>query len=181
MPDYRWSYYLTAPWELVDEWYRAAKFGIRNLFQWFPVIWGDRHYESRWLFNVIRHKLVLMQRELRRDPYYVGAERDLHLMHTCELLIARYLADEYSTPLYDRHTRKWGKTRSFWEPAYDHETGEVDPDHCCVFSDWPNATTPNQEKEADKELGHCFDHGTKLAAQDIEYLFKLLSKHSRRW
>ena len=41
MPDYRWSYYLTAPWELVDEWYRVVKFGVRNLIQWFPVIWGE--------------------------------------------------------------------------------------------------------------------------------------------
>ncbi|WP_319542345.1 hypothetical protein [uncultured Pseudodesulfovibrio sp.] len=181
MPDYRWSYYLTTPWELMDEWYRAVKFGIRNLFQWLPVVWTDRHYTSWGLFNVMRHKLVLMQRELSRNPYYVGAERDLHLMRVCELLIERYFADKYSELCFKRHEEKWGKVRDFWEPSYDHETGDVDPAHCRWITDWPNAPTPELEDKAWKEMRACFDHERKLADQDIQYLFKLLSKHSRRW
>ncbi|MCJ2163033.1 MULTISPECIES: hypothetical protein [unclassified Pseudodesulfovibrio] len=181
MPDYRWSHYLTAPWELVDEWYRAVKFGIRNLFQWFPVVWPDRHYTSWGLFNVMRYKLVLMQRELSRNPDYVGAECDLHLMHVCELLIDRYFADEYSEHCFKCHEEKWGEMRSFWEPSYDHETGDIDPDYCMSFTDWPNATTPELEMKAWKELRACYEHEHKLADQDIQYLFKLLSKHCRRW
>lgn len=181
MPDYRWSYYLTAPWELLDEWYRAIKFGIRNLFQWFPVVWADRHYTSWGLFNVIRHKLVLMQRELRCNPYYVGAERDLHLMHVCELLIERHSAERYSEHCLKRHEEKWGEMRDFWEPSYNHETGDIDQDYCMSFTDWPKATNPKLEEKAWKEFRACFDHERMLADQDIQYLFKLLSKHYRRW
>jgi len=181
MPDYHWSHYLTAPWELVDEWYRALKFGIRNLFQWFPIVWGDRHYSSRWLFAVIRHKLVLMQRELHSNPHYMGAKRDLHLMHVCELLLNRRLDYEYSEYCIKCHEEKWGEIRDFWEPAYDHKTGDVDLNYCMHFTDWPNATNPKQMEKAWKELSTCFDHENMLADQDIQYLFKLLSKHYRRW
>lgn len=181
MPDCRWSYYLTAPWELVDEWYRAVKFGTRNLFQWFTVVWGDRHYTSWGLFNVMRHKLVLMQRELSRNPYYVGAEHDLHLMHVCELLIERYFADKYSEHCLKRHEEKWGKMRDFWEPSYDYESGDVEPDRCRWVMDWPKTTSLKQEEKAREEMRACFAHERMLADQDIQYLFRLLSKHSRRW
>ena len=116
MPDYRWSHYLTAPWELIDELYRAVKFGVRNLYQWFPVIWSDRHYTSDGLFKVMQRKLVLMQGELRRNPYHVGAERDLHLMHVCEMLLERYLANDYHENCVKHHREKWGEMRCFLNP-----------------------------------------------------------------
>lgn len=152
MPDYRWSHYLTAPWELIDEWYCAVKFGIRNLCQWFPVIWSDRHYTSDGLFKVMRHKLVLMQRELRRNPYYVGADRDLHTMHVCEMLLDRYLADEYRDKCLDKHKDKWGEMRSFVEPSYDSVTGDIDPRCCYLMTDWPNAVTPALDEQANREM-----------------------------
>ncbi|NDV24333.1 hypothetical protein [Desulfovibrio sp. JC022] len=181
MPDYRWSHYLTAPWELIDEWYRAVKFGIRNLYQWFPVIWSDRNYTSDGLFKVMQRKLVLMQSELRRNPYHAGAERDLHLMHVCEMLLERYLANNYHENCVKHHREKWGEIRCFFEPSYDHSTGDVDPEVCRWFSDWPNATNPKLEEKASKELHRCLEHEEMLADQDIRYLFKLLSKHSRHW
>ena len=122
-----------------------------------------------------------MQRELRQDPYYVGAERDLHLMHICELLLDRHFAEGYGERCFERHEEKWGKARYFWEPAYDRETGDVDPDRCMSIRDWPNATTPELEMKAWKELRACYEHEHMLADQDIQYLFKLLSKHYRRW
>ncbi|ACS78388.1 hypothetical protein Desal_0321 [Maridesulfovibrio salexigens DSM 2638] len=181
MPDYRWSHYLTAPWELIDEWYRAVKFGIRNLYQWFPVIWSDRHYTSDGLFKVMQHKLVLMQRELERNPYYVGAERDLHTMHVCEMLLDRYFAHNYADKCREKHREKWGEMRSFFEPSYDNSTGDVEPDACRWFTDWPKATNPKLEAKAKKELRRCLEQERGLADQDIQYLFKLLSKHYRSW
>ena len=108
MPDYRWSHYLTAPWELVDEWYHAVKVGIFNLIHWFPVVWADRNDSYRHLLNLMRHKLMLMQRDLCLDPYYRGVERDIHRMHVCELLIERYLANNYYLAFYQHHTERWG-------------------------------------------------------------------------
>lgn len=148
----RWLDSLTGTWDLLDEWYRAVKFGIRNLIQWFPVVWADRHYTSAALFDVMRHKLVLMQRELRHNPYYVGAERDLHLMHVCELLIKRYLAEDYATPCLERHRKKWGRMRHFMEPAYHNDTGEHDPNLYIWFSEWTNAFSRQEQKTADDEL-----------------------------
>jgi len=176
MPEARWSYYITRPWELVDEWYRAVKFGIRNLIQWFPVVWVDRHYTSWGLFNVIRHKLVLMQLELRRNPYYVGAERDLHLMHVCEQLIERYFAGEYSDSCDKRHEEKWGEWRHY-EPFGPDEDGLYQVRR----SGWPNAPTTELEQKAWKEMMACSKHAHMLKQQDVRYLFKLLSKHSERW
>jgi|GEM_PF-3107450 len=91
MPKYRWSYYLTRPWKLLSEWYRVLKFGICNLFTWLPVVWGDRHYSSWFLFYILRHKFIHMERELRRNPYYVGAFKDISTMHTCVLLLNRLM------------------------------------------------------------------------------------------
>ncbi|GAB7023856.1 hypothetical protein [Salidesulfovibrio brasiliensis] len=181
MPEYRWSYYLTAPWELVDEWYRAIKFGIRNLIQWFPVIWQDRHYTSSGLFSVMHRKLSLMRNELQRNPYYVGAKRDQHLMRVCEVLIERYLAEAYGAPCHERHRQKWGESRSFFEPGYDNETGEFTPDFCRWITDWPNTHTPEQREQATEEMLACLKHEQMLAEQDIAYLFKLLGRHYRRW
>lgn len=181
MPDYRWSHYLAAPWELIDEWYRAVKLGLRNLCQWFPVIWSDRHYTSDGLFKVMRHKLVLMQRELQRNPYYVGADRDLHLMYVCEILLDRYLSNSYSEKSLKNHNEKWGNMRSFFEPTYDQSTGDTESGYCRWITDWPNATTPKLQEKAEKEMRKCFEQERMLADQDIQYLFKLLSKHHRRW
>lgn len=122
-----------------------------------------------------------MLHEWRRNPYYVGAERDLHLMHVCELLLDRYLADEYSENCLKHHRAKWGNRRSFWEPSYDDKTGDIAPGDCRLVMAWPNATNPRLEKKASKELKRCFQHERMLRNQDIQYLFRLLSKHYRRW
>ena len=181
MPAYRWSYYLTCPWELVDEWCRAIKYGVRNLIQWPPVVWGDRHYSSWFLFHVLRHKFIHMEKELRRNPYYIGVEKDMHKMHTCVLLLDRYLADDYTLHCDGQHEKKWGKLRSFWEPCYDEETDDIDPEYCRSFSEWPNALTPELEAKAMKESIDCSKHGCMLMGEDVQLLLKIFSKNYRCW
>ncbi|WP_272700714.1 hypothetical protein [Desulfovibrio sp. Fe33] len=122
-----------------------------------------------------------MQRELRQDPYYVGAERDLLLMHICELLIDRHFAEGYGERCFKRHEKKWGKMRDFWEPFYCYEPGDVESDRGRWGTDWPKATSLKLEEKAREEMRACFAHKRMLTDQDIQYLFKLLSKHYRRW
>jgi len=71
--------------------------------------------------------------------------------------------------------------RTSLEPSYDEETGEITPEYCRIFNEWLNATNPELNTQAVKEMTESNNHGRILAEQDIHYLLKFLKKNYRRW
>jgi hypothetical protein len=59
--------------------------GVKNLWNWFPVIWKDRDHDQHFIYEVLIHKL-------EKQAKYIG-ERDWHTRAKCEaekmLLCAR--------------------------------------------------------------------------------------------
>jgi len=173
---YHWTHYLTHPHEWIKETVRTFIYGIRNLSYWFPVIWQDRHYASGFLYYVLRHKLVAMERDIRRKPDYPGELKEADKMHICILLINRIIAFQYHENSFLHHVSKWGKLRGWLEPTFNDQTGDIDPELCRHVSHWPNANTQKEKKLAWKEFETCRRHSVMMARQDKQLLFRHLRK-----
>ena len=39
--------------------FRKIKLGIKNLIEWFPIIWEDRHWDDKYIFDILQHKIKL--------------------------------------------------------------------------------------------------------------------------
>jgi hypothetical protein len=64
--------------ELFDgtHWYNI-KYGIRNLYRYFSIIWNHRDYDSTHILKIFKFNLELLRKKMREDSYEV--EEDLSL------------------------------------------------------------------------------------------------------
>ena len=132
--------------------------GIKNLISWFPVIWKDRDWDDSFIFIIIRKKLIRVEKLLRHNSHYIGAEQDADDVKVCILLLTRIIDDEYFNNYMIPFEKKWGKNS--WD-IFNKDYKE-NPDRTKDFS-----------KVTEQE-----NHSKQ---QDIEYLFKLLTKHIQSW
>jgi len=69
--------------------------GISNLIHYFPLVWKDRDYDKDYLLRILRYKLSRMEKNFRRNDFYMGAQNDADKMATCVRLIDRIRDDYY--------------------------------------------------------------------------------------
>ena len=74
---------------------RNLKEGIRNIIEWFPVIYEDRWWDYSFLYSILRKKLSLMEKGFREDGICLNSEKDAKKMKICVLLLDRLINDDY--------------------------------------------------------------------------------------
>ena len=110
--------------------------GVKNLIKWAPVIWKDRDWDQAFLYEIMRHKLKLMEDYFYSDhTMCVDAKKRAEEIKTCRILLDRILKEEYI---------------------------EFDPNKCPYPWDY-------------------FKNEAYMLKQDIDYLFKIMSKRSSDW
>lgn len=82
--------------------YRIREFfrSIKNLINWFPIIWKDRQWDSTYIEDVILKKLVLMKSYHEKRQTFVGWRNEVKWITICISLLERlknnvYWQDEY--------------------------------------------------------------------------------------
>jgi hypothetical protein len=89
-------------WKFEGRYYHKDFYrGVKNLIKWFPIIWRDRNWDHRYIFDILEHKLKSQAKFIGKYGNHVSAERDAELMLTCVRLMERvregYYEDEYSS------------------------------------------------------------------------------------
>ena len=91
--EWYWRLYRWIKWELPYQ-HKYIKYGVKNLYKWFRVIWNDRDWDHHYIFQVLKFKLEKQANHLTKNGFHNNAQRDAELMMTCVRLIDK-LQNEY--------------------------------------------------------------------------------------
>jgi len=89
--EWYWRLYRWIRWELPYQ-HKYIKYGVKNLYNWFWIIWKDRDWDHYYIFQVLKFKL-------EKQAKHLGG-RDAELMMTCVRLINKLQNEEYYDELY---------------------------------------------------------------------------------
>ena len=91
--EWYWRLYRWLRWKLPYQ-HKYIKYGVKNLYKWFWVIWNDRDWDHHYILQVLKFKLEKQANHLTKNGFHNNAQRDAELMMTCVRLIDK-LQNEY--------------------------------------------------------------------------------------
>lgn len=96
-------------WEHDGRYYhKYFKQGVKNIWYWFPIIWKDRHWDSHYIFEILKHKLEAQADYIGSNDRHTRAQQDARRMRLCVRLMQKIQDDEYSAEYIDYHKdRVW--------------------------------------------------------------------------
>jgi hypothetical protein len=98
--EWYWRLYRWVRWELPYQ-PKYIKYGVKNLYKWFWVIWKDRDFDHHYIFEVLKFKLEKQAKHLGERNWHESSKRDAEIMMTCVRLINKLQNEEYYEAYYD--------------------------------------------------------------------------------
>lgn len=80
---------------MFSNFYYNIKYGIGNLFLWFPIIWRDRPWDQAYLFRMLAFKLSLMEDLFQKYGHLVSSKSNAKKIRICKNLIKRLEKEDY--------------------------------------------------------------------------------------
>lgn len=168
---------------------RDIRIGFKNLYQWFKIIWTDRHWDHTYLLQIMKFKIERMADYHESRKFYVGWENNVKWMRTCCRLIDKIVNSEYETEYHDMiDSDIWLTPIS----GSDHSTVDIETtrdDLDEYFDRYPLQITKAKLKlpesvklnETDNRrmLAHTLGHHNEERAQKL--LFKIMNEHLQKW
>ena len=148
--------------------------GVENLFLWYKVIWNDRNWDQYFIYVILRHKLILMEKNIR-NGHTVGCDKEADNIKICILILDRIINDVYFEMVFDKHAAKWG------EPKLEFTDSEKYPDCKTIDVVYKNVKTEKDKEQESKDFKRASNHERYLKQQDLDYLFKIMRKHIESW
>jgi len=162
-------------------------YGIKNLIRWFKIIWKDRDYDHRYIFDILKIKLKHQAYYIGEKNRHVSAKRDAQLMMTCVRLIdkiqSEFYAHEYMNyhhceylwiPLEDNKDYSTLKINEIWEKfddyfkKYKHAYKEVTKHEKFILEN-------NSKINIAINIGHYMENKAN------RILFDILENHIHNW
>lgn len=81
--------------------------GIANVFAWLPTIYKDRHWDSSYIYEVLKKKIELQRKYIVSSNRHLSVPNDNYFMTVCLNLIERCQEDYYAIEYLDYHTSKF--------------------------------------------------------------------------
>lgn len=66
--------------------HKTIKYGIVNLWKWFPVIWKDRNWDHSYIYKILQFKLEQQAYHIGSRDRHTTAKRDAEKMLLCARL-----------------------------------------------------------------------------------------------
>jgi hypothetical protein len=83
-------------WEFEGRYYHKDFInGVKNLWNWFPVIWKDRDHDQHFIYEVLIHKLEKQAKYIGKRDWHTRAKRDAEKMLLCARLARIQQEDLY--------------------------------------------------------------------------------------
>src|ERR1017187_3424709 len=77
-------------------WIKHIYDGIKNTLIWIPIIYKDRHWDSDFIFEILKFKLIQQRKELVNANRHEGVEKINRDITLCLNLIEKILNDYYA-------------------------------------------------------------------------------------
>ena len=168
------------PLDLIRSAYYNVIYGVRNLIQWFPVIWSDRGWDFFFIWILLHRKLYLMEKHIRKYSHHLHSDRDADQIKICVNLLKRLLDDEYHENVFKNHDKKWGESHMNWKEIDGEEFGYKQP-VCTLNITRDNVKTEAEKKQEQKEFRILSTRVEEQKKQDIDYLFDYMKKQIQGW
>lgn len=168
---------------------KNIKQGFKNLKYWLPIIWKDRNYDHRFIYDILQHKLKAQSKYIGGRDIHTRAKRDAEVMMLCVRLIDKVGDEWYSSEYMDYH-----KTKHWFEPCEDREgystweSRQLEENFDDYFAKYPlihkrvlNGEGPfKPEGPEDKQrIAMNIAHINEERAQKL--LFKIMEQNIRGW
>ena len=72
-----------------------------NLFRWLPIIWKDEQWDHYYIYEILKHKLVIMSNSIRTKGNHTLAEYDANKMMLAVRLIDKVQNEKYILEFID--------------------------------------------------------------------------------
>jgi hypothetical protein len=154
---------------------RNIKYGVKNIIDYFPIIWKDRDWDHYYLYRLLRYKLERMEKLQREHGHHVDHIKTADEIKVCKLLLDRLIKDDYLMNVMEPHDKKWGESEWNFTPCEDN------PEFSELHFTHPNANTEEEIELEKKERIRLYKHSNNLRSQDLDMLFKLLRKQVEGW
>lgn len=105
-------------WWKFDGQYLGTTFirGLKSIWYWLPVVWKDRHWDSHYIYEVLKHKLKAQSEYIGRRDLHTRAQQDARNMRWCVSLIQKEQDEFYAMEYTD-----FEKTSFRFEDCKDKE------------------------------------------------------------
>jgi hypothetical protein len=170
-------YHMDKALDIVTTPYYMVKYGIQNLIDYFPVIWGDRDWDYTFALSLLKKKLERMEHLQIHHAHHVDHMTDAAEIRVCIDLIDKILEDDFCREEHDAHTLKYGELKMETKPEFIDSDGKIRT-YSCVFSrsnpDYPE----EEERVARLEL---YNLEEKRRNEAYHELFITLKDKLRGW
>lgn len=162
-------------WDPIETFFYNVRNGVENIKNWLHIIWEDRNWDHYYIYVVLRHKLHLMEKNIRENGCHVNANKDADNIKVCVNLLDRLIADDYHEMAFKKHDEKWGDIELRTKPSEKYK------DLYSVDVHRDNIKTKEDEELERKEFKKACEHETYLREQDLDLLFKNMRKYIQTW
>lgn len=149
--------------------------GIKNLVQWFPIIWTDRNWDYYFIYKILHKKLDLTEKHIRSNDNHTNSQKDADKIKECVLLLERLLKDDYHENAFIAHTKKWGEAELVFSDV------ENNPDLQSIDVIYKTVKTPEDKKKQYKDFKRAMTHWEYLKRQDVDRLFDIMKRNIQTW
>lgn len=67
----------------------------KNLLRWLPIIWKDEHWDRYFIFEILKHKLIMMSEYIRKNDNHTMAKFDADRMMLCVRILEKVQNEYY--------------------------------------------------------------------------------------
>lgn len=152
---------------------RQLKKSLERVIGWIPIVWKNYDWDYHYMFEVMRYKLERMEKCIRVHGHHVGMDQTADSIRHAKLVLDRICERDYLNNALKGHDERWGDVSMGWEPV-SKMTSRLKWAYERDLSD-------KQKEQERREFRKCGEHADYMEKQDIEYLFKYIKKHHKKW
>jgi hypothetical protein len=166
--------------------------GVKNLIRWFPVIWKDRDWDYRYIWDLNIQKLKFQSKYISKNDNHTRAKRDAQIMMTCVRLMEKIKDNDYEVEhqeYYNSNVTFIPKILESGEKVYTYDSKVISENFDEYFKKYPR----QYKKVLSGEVNRFKRDGDKdknLIAMEIsienhnrakKLLFKLMDFYIEYW
>ena len=163
--------------------------GVKNLIRWFPVIWKDRDWDYRYIWDLNIQKLKFQSKYIGNNDNHTRAKRDAQIMMTCVRLMEKIKDNDYEVEhqeYYNSNVTFIPKILESGEKVYTYDSKVISENFDNYFKKYPS-TYKKVIKQLESE-NEEFDKQRIALRLSIEnhkkakrILFKLMEEYIEYW
>lgn len=141
---------------------------LKMIAQWIPVLWNNWDWDHMFLMEVLKYKLLRMQKYMKKHAYVAAADQLAAQMKACTDIIDRLEKNRYTEKEIADHDEKYGPL-------------SMEPDENGVILWRPKARELGLEEEEAERRFEIYLLGEKRREKDLEILFRIMQKRMEYW